>query len=153
MAGNKRPGIFTRSARAAKRVGAFYIWTVTGNLDDLKANTKNIKEGVKGILNRRYRRESFDDAVRRLKLSENDLNARVDHLSALAFLFGLITLIALIFVVVTPLSHSPVNHALMSIGVMVVAGAKLLTTRFRIAQIKNRKFFEFKDWLFRKDCM
>lgn len=147
MAKEKRPGIFVRTARAAKRVGGFYLWTVTGNLQERKDDIKRIKDGVNSILNRSYRSETFEDAVARKGLSEKDLAQRADSIAALGFLYGLITLIAILFLLATPLSPSPINHALMSAGVSFVAGSKFLAARFRVAQIRSRSFFDFKEWL------
>ncbi len=146
---NKKQGLFSRAAKTARHIGSFYIWTVAGNFKELRDNTKRIKDGFKGILNRHYRHESFEDVVQRLNLSEDDLNQRADFLAALAFLFGLIAVIAFFFLLATPLSPSPINHAMMSFGVAFVAGAKYVTTRFRVAQIRARNFFDFSAWFTR----
>lgn len=147
MAKEKRAGVFVRTARAAKRVGGFYLWTVTGSLQERKDDINRIKDGVNSILNRRYRNETFEEAVERKGLSEKDLAQRADSIAALAFLYGLITLISILFLLATPLSPSPINHALMSAGVSFVAGSKFLAARFRVAQIRSRSFFDFKEWL------
>lgn len=147
----KRPGVIARSARVAKRVGGFYAWTVTGDLQERKEDFKRIKARLDGILNRRFRHESFDEAVARLGLSDEDLKKRADYLASLGFLFGLISALALLFLAATPLSPSPLNHALMSSGVVFVAGTKYLAIRFRVAQIRKRAFFEFKDWVLRRE--
>jgi len=150
----KKSGVFIRSANAVKRAGRAYAWTVTGDLGELKENTKRIKDGVKGILHRKYRNESFDEAVARLRLPRKALEERANQLAAMAFLYGLIAAIALLFLSATPLvGHvwwDRLNHAAMSFGVFFVAVAKCVTTRFRAAQIRQRKFFEFKEWLLRK---
>lgn len=148
MAKEKRPGIFARTARAAKRVGGFYLWTVAGDLQERKDDFKRIKDGVNNILNRSYRNESFEDAVARKGLTEKDLVERANSIAALGFLYGLITVIAFLFLLATPLSAHPINHALMSVGVSFVAGSKFLASRFRVAQIRARSFFDFKEWLY-----
>ncbi|KAG0166433.1 hypothetical protein DFQ30_007198 [Apophysomyces sp. BC1015] len=119
------------AARVAKRVGGFYAWTVAGDLQERKDDFKWIKARLDGILNRRFRHESFDEAVARLGLTDEDLKKRTDYLASLGFLFGLITALALLFLAATPLSPSPLNHALMSSGVACVAGTKYLAIRFR----------------------
>ncbi|MDH0342146.1 hypothetical protein [Chromobacterium haemolyticum] len=150
MAEEKRPGIFVRTGRVVKRVGGFYLWTVAGNLQERKDELKRIKEGVHAILHRKYRTETFADAIARKGLSSADLEQRAKTLAAYGFLYGLITLIAIVFLFATPLSPRPINHALMSSGVAIVAGTKVLAIRFRVAQIRARSFFEFKEWLWGK---
>lgn len=146
----KGPGVFARGARAARRVGGFYLWTVTGDLKERKDDFKRIKARVDGILNRKFRHETFDDAIARLALTDDDLNGRADYLASLAFLFGLIAVLSLMFLLATPWSPSPANHAAMSFGVACLSGSKYLATRFRVAQIRQRQFFEFKDWILRR---
>jgi len=150
----KKPGFFARSASAVKWTGRAYVWTVTGDLGELKKNTKRIKDGVKGILHRKYRNETFEEAVARLGLPRKALDERANQLAAMGFLYGLIATIALLFLLATPLVGlslwDRLNHAALSFGVLFVAAAKFATTMFRVAQIRRRKFFGFKEWLFRK---
>jgi hypothetical protein len=150
-----KPGIMARTGRGVKWLGRAYFWTVAGNLKEVRENTKRIKDGVKGLLNRKYRHETFDEAVARLRLPQRALDDRANRLAAMAFLYGLIASIALLFLVLTPWVGpslwAKINHAAMSFGVCFVAAAKFITTRFRVAQIRRRKFFEFKDWLFGRE--
>lgn len=147
---DKRPGLLGKGWRLAKRTGKFYVWTVTGDLQELKASLQRLKANSARVLHPEFRNESFSEAVARQGLHEAELDKRADYLASLSFLFGLIAAMAGIFLVATPLSPSPVNHALMSIGVFVVAAAKCAALRFRVAQIRRRQFFEFKDWLLRR---
>ncbi len=137
-------------AGGAKKVGRFYVWTITGDLNELKENTKSIKDRFSGILHREYRNETFEQAVERLRVTDRDLAERLSHLSGIAFLYGLVAAIAFLFFLATPLSVNPLNHGMMSFGVGFMSGAKFLTTRFRMAQIRARELFGFKEWLLGK---
>lgn len=131
-----------------RRVGSAYVWSIAGDWREVRENAGRLRERLRALRNRRYRDEDFDEAVDRLGLSKERLRQRHDQLSGLAMLYGTITLIALGFVCAAPLSEHPINHALMSIGVAVVAGSKFLSARFRVAQIRAGQLFGFKEWLF-----
>lgn len=137
-----------KTAGAMRRVGSAYVWLIAGDWQEVRENASKLRERFRVLQNRRYRDEDFDEAVARLMLSKERLRQRHDQLVGLAMLYGTITLIALLFVCAAPLSEHPINHVLMSLGVMVVAGSKFLSARFRVAQIRAGQLFGFKEWLF-----
>jgi hypothetical protein len=142
-----RPGILARTGRGVKKVARAYVWTITGDLKERKEDFRRIKDGLDRILNRRYRHESFEDAIARAKVTDSDLAKRADFLSAMAFLYGLVSAISLLFLLATKFSPNPINHALMSTGVALVSGSRYLAVRFRVAQIRARELFSFKEWI------
>lgn len=134
----------------ARRVGSVYVWSIAGDWREVRENAGRLRERLHGLRNRKYREESFDCAVERLGLTKEQLRQRQDQLFGLSVIYGLIVVIAVVFLCVAPLSAHPVNHALMSLGVIIVAGTKFLAARFRVAQIHSRRLLGFKEWLLGK---
>lgn len=142
-------GVLRKVGRATAWVGKKWVWTVTGDWREARQNAKRIYSLLKSLTGRTYREESFSEAVTRLRLSEEDLDARCRHLHALSVLFGLMAIVAGVFLALVPWSPSPINHGLMSFGVLALSVSRYLVTRFRVAQIRERKLFGFKSWLSR----
>lgn len=140
----------TRVQGITRRVGRAYVWSVAGDWREVRDNAGRLRDRLRDLRNRRYRDEDFDEAVARLGLSKERLRQRHDQLFGLAMLYGTIALIALAFVCAAPFSEYPINHALMSTGVAVVAGSKFLSARFRVAQIRAGQLFGVGEWLKRK---
>lgn len=131
-----------------KRVGKAYVWSITGDLKEVRENAQRLRDRIHGLMHRKYAQESFEDAVERFGISAQDLKKRHDMLSALSLLYGAIFIVALISLGASFFSPHPVNHALMSVGVMLIAGTKFLAARFRLDQIRQRKLFSFKGWFY-----
>lgn len=142
-------GALRKVGRATAWVGKKWVWTVTGDLREARQNARRIYSLLKSFTGRTYREESFSEAVSRLRLSEKDLDARCRHLHALSVLFGLMAIVAGVFLALVPWSPSPINHSLMSFGVFALSISRFLVTRFRVAQIRERRLFSFKSWLLR----
>ena len=132
---------------AARRVGKAYVWSIAGDWREVRENFGKLRARLAELRNSRYLDESFAEAVDRLGLTRAQLHQRHDQLFGLSVIYGLIVLVAFGFLCATTYSPHPINHALMSIGVALVAGSKFLATRFRIAQIKSQRFFGFGEWL------
>ncbi len=139
---------FQRTRTAIRRVGKAYVWSVAGDWSEVRENAERVRQRLRGMLRRRYRRESFAEAVDRLGLTNEALRQRHDQLAGLSVVYGLIAVVALGFFAATPLSDHPFSHALMSLGTVVLAGTKLLAARFRVAQIRAGQLFGFWEWLF-----
>lgn len=135
---------------AARRVGKAYIWSVAGDWREVRENFSRLRARLDELRNPKYRNESFDDAVSRLGLTKAELHRRHDQLLGLSAIYGLIVLVAIGFLCLAPYSSHPINHALMSLGVIIVAGSKFLASRFRVAQIRAGQLFGFKEWLLGK---
>lgn len=140
MIGEGKKGIFRRAVSA-------YAWSIAGDWREVNGNAKRLRARLAALRNFKYREESFDDAVNRLGLTKAELHRRHDQLLGLSAIYGLIVLVAIGFFCIAPYSTHPVNHALMSLGVIIVAGSKFLASRFRVAQIRSRWLFGFKEWL------
>lgn len=141
---------FHRTRTAIRRVGKAYVWSVAGDWSEVRENASRVGQRLRGLLGRKYRDESFADAVDRLGLSQESLRQRHDQLAGLSIVYGVIVVVALGFFGVTPLSDHPFSHALMSLGTAILAGTKFLAARFRVAQIRAGQLFGFWEWLFGK---
>ena len=143
-------GALRRVGRGVAWIGKKWVWTAIGDWSEVKQNAKRICQQLKSLTGRQYRQESFTQAVERLNLNDAALAARARYLHALSILFGLMTIVAGIFLVMTPWSPNPINHFLVSLGVLTLSGSRFLVTRFRVAQIHHKKLFGFKSWLLRQ---
>jgi len=130
-----------------RRVGRAYAWSILGNWREVRENASRLQERLRQLREGRSRYETYTDAVERFGLTKAHLLKRHEELSSLSVLYGVIAGIGIAFMLGAPYSEHPINHALMSIGVALVAGSKFLATRFRIAQIKSQRFFGFGEWL------
>jgi len=147
MAESKKTSIGGRIAGGAKRAAKAYAWSLTGDLDGIKNLGKRMKQRREQLKARTYRTETFAEAVSRMKLSDAALAKRAEYLASLAFLYGLIVVVALLFLLVSPWTAHPFNQGLLSIGVIALAMTRFLSARFRVAQIRQRALFGFKEWL------
>jgi len=130
-----------------RRVGRMYAWSILGTWREVRENASRLGQRLRQLREGPRRYETFTDAIDRFGLTTERLVRRHDELTSLSVLYAVIVVIGLGFLVAAPQSEHPINHALMSIGVMLVAGSKLLAARFRIAQIKAQRFFGFWEWL------
>lgn len=149
MSEQPKKGALRAVGRSVLWVGRKYVWTVTGNLEELRKNSKALAARFSDLRNRRYRNETFEETVERLGLSDTDLHTRKRFLGALSVLYGMVTAMAILFLCLAPLSQSPISHAVLSFGVTFLSVSKLLATRFRVAQIRERRLMSFKAWLMR----
>lgn len=131
----------------ARRVGKAYIWSIAGDWREVRENFGRVSDRLAALRNPKYRAESFDEAVIRLGLTQEQLHRRHDQLFGLSVIYALIVIVALGFLCATSYSPHPVSHALMSIGVMAVSGSKFIAARFRVAQIRAGRLFGFRQWL------
>lgn len=140
MTGERKKGII-------RRAGSAYAWSIAGDWQEVKENAGRLRARLAALRNFKNRKESFGDAVSRLGLTKEQLHHRHDQLFGLSVIYGLIVIVALGFLCATPYSPHPINHALMSVGVTILAGSKFITARFRVAQIRAGHLFGFKEWL------
>lgn len=130
-----------------RRVGRLYAWSILGTWREVRDNATRLQQRLRQLRDGPRRHETFTDAVDRFGLTTERLVKRHNELTSLSVLYAVIVVIGLGFLAAAPQSEHPINHVLMSIGAIVVAGSKFLVTRFRIAQIKAQRFFGFGDWL------
>jgi uncharacterized membrane protein (DUF485 family) len=126
----------SRIVRGLKFVGRAYVWSIAGNFDEMKQNIKRIGKRLDQLKNHQYRQESFEEAIRRHGLSEENLKKKAEFLSAISSLYGLVAIISFMFLLFSYWYAHPYNHAVMSFGVLLIGSIRYLTIRFRIAQIR-----------------
>jgi hypothetical protein len=130
-----------------RRVGRVYAWSILGNWREVRENASRLQQRLRQLREGRSRHETFTDAVDRFGLTKERLLKRHEELSSLSVLYGVIAVIGIAFMLAAPYSEHSINHSLMSLGVVLVAGTKFLATRFRISQIKAQRFFGFGEWM------
>ncbi len=146
-------GLMTKVGKGAGWVGRSWAYSIgltslAGSFARIGRSMSAAVRAGAGVSKKQYRVETFQAAVERLALTDNDLAERFSQLSGISFLYGLVTVIALVFFLLTPLSQHPINNFMMSLGVAWMSGAKFVTTRFRMAQIRSHELFGFGDWFF-----
>lgn len=139
---------FRRTRTAIARLSKAYVWSVAGDWSEVRENVGHVQQRLRALLGGKYRTESFEDAVDRLGLTNETLKRRHDQLAGLSIIYGIIVIVALLFLAATPISDHPFNHALMSLGTAILAGTKFLSARFRVSQIRAGDLFGFWQWLF-----
>lgn len=140
----KKGGFFKR------RVAGFAKWTGASSISESALRTKNLVTAAFSHEEATRPPEEFDEAVKRLNLSEDDLKARAKELiissSFYAFFAG-ISLFASVFYMLTAERLSDVF-----VGVAMISSFLLLVTlfgraSFRLWQIRNRQLGGFDTWL------
>lgn len=90
--------------------------------------------------------ESFDEALKRLNLSENDLEARLSNCYNTFVVFLVITC-ALALYTLYLLFHGVFMGAILALAVTVLVGMHAFKYHFWMFQIKNRKLgCSFDEW-------
>lgn len=147
---DEKGGFRSKLGRGAKRAGKAYVWTLTGDLSESRAAIKRMRQGFQRLLFGTYRTETFEEAIARLNVSEQSLQMRLRRLHAVAYVYALIVVVAAALLALAPWSPNPIPHALTGSGVLILTIVKWLVTRYRMAEIRQRTFFRFGDWLFRR---
>ncbi|ARU31737.1 hypothetical protein CAP31_08620 [Sulfuriferula sp. AH1] len=93
------------------------------------------------------RHESFNDAVDRLGLTEEDLIRQAKIFNSRAANWFLSAAIGLLWMAFLPTSNSPFSHFLLCFGIILMSSAKAVTWRFRFCQIREEQLFGFGEWL------
>jgi intracellular multiplication protein IcmV len=91
--------------------------------------------------------ETFEQATRRLGLSEKDLQKRAHEFRLLALMFSLIALSLLGYLIYLIIVQSSFLAKLVTIALMLMVLAKLFNYHFWLFQIKNRRLgCTLKEW-------
>lgn len=82
--------------------------------------------------------ESFDEALKRLNLSENDVTHRYNNCRKTAIIFFVITIVLVLYTLYL-LYHGVFMGAILSLAVTVLVGLHAFKYHFWMFQIKHRK--------------
>jgi hypothetical protein len=146
----RRRGALAATGGILARVARGYIWTITGNMAETRASIKRTRDNVQRLLDSAtaaHRQETFDEAVARMGLTQSDLDERQRRIGLMAYFFGLILVVSLVLLLISPWSLDPVSHVLMTGGVAVMSFVRLLVLQFRMAQLREKRLFSLRDWL------
>ena len=109
-------------------------------VDDAKKSVDSFKKIVKDVYKRprAERVETFEAALTRLSLTEEDLKARYQDFQQLFYLFSLVT-ICLFFYAFYMLFLGFVGGCLLSLAVCTLAGLQAFKRHFWMFQVRQRK--------------
>lgn len=115
-------------------------------------STDRTRKRLSAITNlRRPNRESFHDAVVRLKLTKMDIATRAKEFHSRSANWFILLSISSIFLTFTPaIQRNAASHFLLSAGVMLMAGAKSLAWYFRACQVRDHELYGFGEWFKRE---
>lgn len=111
------------------------------NLDQLKTYGKSISNMGKGLFvpQQASRYETFDDALRRLKLSEAELNHKAANLHNLSITLSLIALCLFAYVIYLIITHGKLMAIIVTSVLTTVILAKAFSYHFWVFQIRKRR--------------
>lgn len=144
----------SRVVRVVKGAGNTFL-NVPGwlGINSLKEPTKELIKQGKTIYSvpKSQRKETFEQAMERLNLTEQDLKQRKHYLHSQAFLSGAMALLVFIYGLYL-LWNAYWLVSLIALGVMMLSLIKLCQARFWLTQIKKRRLgLSFKQWLFKQE--
>ncbi len=111
------------------------------NLNQLKNYGKSISDIGKGLFipQQASRYETFEDALRRLKLSEDQLNHKAANLHNLSIMLSLIALCLFAYVIYLLVTHGKIMAIMVTLVLTAVILAKAFSYHFWVFQIKKRR--------------
>lgn len=145
----RRSGMLNRTRNTAGALGRWYVRSQFGDVKGFVAEQKRFGRWLMRYMWRRDggRHESFDDAMDRLGLDENDLMARQAALERVFWMYGVVAVVAFGLLVGSPFVKHSASQFLLSLGVFLFMGARCAVTRFRVVQIRQRRFMGFLEWI------
>lgn len=119
------------------------------NLDQLKLYGKSISDIGKGLFIPQHalRNETYEQALRRLKLTEAEVNKKADDLYRLSILFCTIAICLFIYAIYLLIEHKSILAVAISLVLTAVTLAKAFNYHFWVFQIKKRHLgCTFREW-------
>lgn len=144
-----KPGLFRRVGRGARGLGRLYVRAQFGDMKGFVQEQKSFGAWLMNAMRLRSdrRRETFEQAMQRLGLTEEDLAARRASLERMAWIYGVVAAIAFVFLVCSPWVEHALSQFLLSLGLFVLMGIRSATARFRVSQIRTRRLMGFVEWV------
>lgn len=134
-----------------RRAGNLYLpigW-LGGEVEDLKNSNRNIVGAVKRILSpeEAEHEESFDDAMKRLNLSDADIKKSISRYQTYVGLFLLIAILLFSYSFYLLFAHISIIGFLLSLTATVFCLTQAFRFDFWAYQMKNRKLgVSFNEW-------
>lgn len=148
----KSNGVFSRVAggtgRAAKRLGKVWVSMTFGDVRGEIDRKRELYAWFKRRLSPgKGRQETFLQAMARLKISSEQLEEREASLARMQTIYGVGSAVAFLVLLLSPMVARPMSQFLMAGGVMCMCVAKVMVCRFRLFEIRERRFVTFLDWM------
>ncbi|KAF1702932.1 hypothetical protein [Pseudoxanthomonas kaohsiungensis] len=149
----KAPGLVSRvtrrTAKAGKGAAKWWMYSTVGDVPAEIEHRKRTFAWLKRLIARgnRGRVESFEQAMKRLGVSAAELQQRIAQVERMFYVYAIVGVAGLASLLLSPFVNNALSQFFMSAGVIGVCGAKAVVCRFRIYQMRERKFVAFGDWL------
>lgn len=148
----KSPGVISRVAgttgRAAKGVGKAWAYSLFGDMRGELNRRRELYAWFKSKLTRKEgREETFDQALKRLKVGPEQLAEREASLAKMQAVYCCTGAVAFLILMLSPMVERPLTQFIMAFGVLVMCVVKAMVCRFRLFEIRQRRFVSFVDWM------
>ena len=145
----ERSGLLGKARSGFGALGRLYTKAQFGDMQQFVEERRNFRGWLRSRIAPRTtkRHESFDEAVVRLGIGEDDVSERYKVLSRLAWTYGLVAGVALLMLVASPFVRHSASQFFISLGLLGVMGARCLISRFRMAEIRARRLMSFQEWI------
>jgi hypothetical protein len=149
MKQKQKRGIVRRVA-----VGTFNAWSYSVGLTSLGRTVGRIGGNVGKAADQlrrkqNHRKETFEDAVARLGLDEEDLIRQALIFRKYAVWYFVATMLATAWLAYAPYTSHPVSAVFVTTGIVIVTASKWLTWNFRFCQVRDRDLScGFWEWFF-----
>lgn len=131
--------------RGAKSYAMSAVTFGISDMGDTGRRLKNIAAAVSK--KRRYRVETFSQAVERQGLTEQHIVTRMGQVKATADLLAMVSAVTLILLIVAVMRDWPFMAVSLLALVTTWAVLQMMVWRFRYDQIRHRELYGFKDWI------
>lgn len=146
------PGVISRLAgsagRATKRVGKAWAYSMFGDVRGDLNRRRELYAWFKSKLTRTPgREETFEQALKRLGVSAEQLAEREASLAKMQSVYGCTGAVAFLILLLSPMVDRPLTQFVMAAGVLSMCVVKTMVCRFRLFEIRHRRFVSFFDWM------
>ncbi|MGX9960599.1 hypothetical protein ACW0US_17775 [Xanthomonas euvesicatoria] len=140
--GKQRFGLLRKAGRA-------YRYTIVGDLGGDVQALKSRWNDLRALMARRStsRAETFGEAVKRLGITDADLEARDKSLRLQFYVYVSVSALSFVMLLAAPFVAHPLSQFTMSLGVFLVCGCRSAICRFRRHQIESRELVSFREWI------
>ncbi len=142
-------GIMSAAKKTGKVLFNFKVKDWFG-FDFIAKETTLIKDGFKNVFTKEQaeRTETFDEAMQRLELTEQDLENRTTEFTRLFIIFILMSVAIFCYSIFISIKFSNIGGFFMGLAITVYCLTHAFRYHFWLFQIKHRKLgCTFKQWL------
>lgn len=148
----KSNGVISRvtsgTGRFAKRAGKAWAYTMFGDVSGELNRKRELYAWFRSKLTLTPgREETFDQALKRLRVTAEQLAEREASLARMQAVYGGTAAVAFVILLLSPMVERPLTQFIMAAGVLGMCVVKTMVCRFRLFEIRQRRFVSFVDWV------